>query len=91
MDPELKRHLEEIHAQERENYQLLRSVRRHQQLGLITKIVFWVVLFGGSFLLFQSLRPVLESLVTNPATALPSLFGLPSSELEVLIESFGNR
>lgn len=90
MDPEIKRQLEEIHALVRDNHQMLRAIRRHQWYGLITSIVFWLVIFITPFYLYQQyLQPFVSKFQATTGTTTSGPFGFPTSaDLQKLINSF---
>lgn len=83
--------MEEIHALAKDNHRLLRAMRRHQLIGTFGKIIFWLVILGGSAYWYQTyLQPLIAkfSAIGGPSTA-SELFNLPSSaELQKLINSY---
>lgn len=84
MDPEIKRQLEEIHALAKDNHHLLRAVRRHQLFGIITSIVFWLVILITPFYLYQQyLQPFVAKFQVSGSPA--------STDLGKLINSFQKK
>lgn len=90
MDPEIKRQLEEIHALVKDNHRMLRSVRRHQLFGIVTSIVFWLVILIAPFYLYQQyVKPAIDKFSASPGAATSGLFNLPSSaDIQKLIDSY---
>ena len=43
LDPEIKQLLEETKALVKDNHRMLRAIRREAWLGIIAKVIFWVV------------------------------------------------
>lgn len=89
---QIEKLLEENLAVAKDNNRLLREMRRNAILGLIAKVVIWLVILGVPlFFLSTYLGPLMEA-VSGQASAsgLPSgLFGLPSEEqLNRLIEEY---
>ena len=88
----LEKLLEENLAVAKDNNRLLREMRRNAILGLIAKIVIWLVILGVPlFFLSSYLGPLMEAFSGQASTGqLPSgLFGLPSEEqLNRLIEEY---
>lgn len=85
--------LEENLAVAKDNNRLLREMRRNAILGLIAKIVIWLVILGVPlFFLSTYLGPILEALSgqTENGQQLPTgLFGIPSEEqINRLIEQY---
>jgi hypothetical protein len=90
MTPEEKRLLEETHALARDNHHLLRSVRRHQIITDFGKFALWLIFIAiaGYYYLF-SLKPAFDTFQETGSIELPaSLFGIPSAELQKLIDSY---
>ncbi|MES2668213.1 MAG: hypothetical protein V4644_00780 [Patescibacteria group bacterium] len=89
----LKALLEENLAVAKDNNRLLREMRRNAILGLILKIVIWLVILGVPLLVLSSyLGPLMEA-VSAPAgsgaQAPAGLFGLPSqAQMSELIEQY---
>ncbi len=91
MDPELKRMLDETHSLAKDNHRMLRALRRHQLIGTFGKVVFWLLIFGGSAYWYQVyLQPLVAKFSTlGSPSAASDLFGLPTSaELQKLLNSF---
>ena len=90
MDPEIKRQLEEIHALAKDNHQMLRAIRRHQWYGLVTTVIFWlVILIAPLYLYSQYLQPFVSKFQTTTGTSTSGPFGLPTSaDIQKLINSF---
>ncbi len=88
MDPELKRLLDETHALAKENHRMLRAIRRDQWLGLVGRIIVWIIVLALPLYLYQQyLQPFVTKLVPGAATT--SVFGLPTSaEVQKLINSY---
>ncbi len=88
MDPELKRVLDETHALAKENHRMLRAIRRDQWLGLVGRIIVWIIVLALPLYLYQQyLEPFVTKLVPGAATT--SIFGLPTSaEVQKLINSY---
>ncbi|MDP3402648.1 MAG: hypothetical protein Q8S35_01685 [bacterium] len=93
-DPaELKKLLEENLAVAKDNNRLLREMRRNAILGLIARIVLWLVILGVPlFFLSAYLGPLMDAVTgQSPSGAgIPGgLFGLPSEEqINNLIEQY---
>jgi intein/homing endonuclease len=90
---ELKKLLEEDIAIGKDNNRLLREMRRNAILGLIAKIIIWLVLLGVPlFFLSTYLGPILDAFTGQSASgqAIPGgLFGIPSEEqINKLIEQY---
>ncbi|MDQ1299464.1 MAG: hypothetical protein QG636_132 [Patescibacteria group bacterium] len=90
---ELKKLLEEDIAIGKDNNRLLREMRRNAILGLIAKIVIWLVLLGVPlFFLSTYLGPLMDAFAgqspdgkANPG----AFFGIPSEEqINSLIEQY---
>ncbi|MHB1769952.1 MAG: hypothetical protein ACYCPH_02650 [Minisyncoccota bacterium] len=91
MDPELKRTLDEIHALAKENHHMLRAIRRDQWLGLIGKVIVWIIVLLLPLYLYQQyLQPIVSKFSGTAGATVPSgLFGLPTTaEFQKLINSF---
>ncbi|MEK7179675.1 MAG: hypothetical protein AAB689_01440 [Patescibacteria group bacterium] len=91
MDPELKRMLDETRSLAKDNHRMLRALRRHQLIGAFGKIIFWLVILGGSAYWYQIyLQPLVAKFSTlGSPSAVSNLFGLPTSaELQKLLNSF---
>ena len=95
MPPETNDHqaltklLQENLAVAKDNNRLLREMRRNAILGLIAKIVIWLVILGVPlFFLSTYLGPILDALSGQTASS-TSLFGIPSEEqINQLIEQY---
>lgn len=92
-DDGLKKLLEENLAVAKDNNRLLREMRRNAILGLIAKIVLWLVLLGVPLIFLSSyIGPLMEALSgtsTSTQNIGPGLLGLPSGEqLNQLIEQY---
>ena len=90
---ELKKLLEENLAVAKDNNRLLRELRRNAILGLIAKIVIWLVLLGVPlFFLSAYLGPLMDTVTgqsSNGAGIPMGLFGVPSEEqINKLIEQY---
>ena len=90
---ELKKLLEENLAVAKDNNRLLRELRRNAILGLIAKIVIWLVLLGVPlFFLSAYLGPLMDAFSgkSTDGQSLPlGLFGVPSEEqINKLIEQY---
>lgn len=88
---ELEKLLEENLAVAKDNNRLLREMRRNAILGLIAKIVLWLIILGVPlFFLSSYLGPIMDAISGAQDGQLPSgLFGLPSEEqLNRLIEQY---
>lgn len=89
---DLKKLLEENLAVAKDNNRLLRELRRNALLGLIARIVLWLVLLGVPLLFLSAyIGPIIEAFAgASSAQALPQgLFGLPSEEqINLLIEQY---
>ncbi|HRH55955.1 MAG TPA: hypothetical protein PK609_03775 [Candidatus Paceibacterota bacterium] len=80
---EIKTLLEENIAVTKENNRLLREMRRNAILGLIAKVVIWLVILGVPlFFLSTYLGPLLETVSGQEGGGqLPAgLFGVPNEE-----------
>ena len=90
---ELKKLLEENLTVAKDNNRLLRELHRNALIGLIAKIVIWLVLLGVPlFLLSTYLGPILDAFAgqsTNSQAIPGGLFGVPSEEqIRSLIEQY---
>lgn len=90
---ELKKLLEENLAVAKDNNRLLRELRRNAILGLIAKVVLWLVILGVPlFFLSAYLGPLMDAVTGQSAndTGIPGgLFGVPSEEqINKLIEQY---
>jgi len=90
---ELKKLLEENLAVAKDNNRLLREMRRNAILGLIAKVVIWLVLLGVPLLFLSAyLGPLMDTLTGQSANgaSIPSgFFGVPSEEqINKLIEQY---
>lgn len=90
---ELKKLLEENLAVAKDNNRLLREMRRNAILGLIAKIVIWLVLLGVPlFFLSAYLGPLMDAVTGQSANGqvIPGgFFGVPSEEqINKLIEQY---
>lgn len=97
MPPELDNHeeieklLEENLAVAKDNNRLLREMRRNAILGLIAKIVLWLIILGVPlFFLSSYLGPIMDAFSGAQNGQIPSgLFGLPSQEqVDRIIEQY---
>lgn len=90
MDPEIKRQLEEIHALAKDNHRLIRAVRRHQLFGIVTSVVFWLVILAAPFYLYQQyLKPLVAKFQATTGSPTSGPLGLPTTaDIEKLINSF---
>jgi hypothetical protein len=83
-DTELKKLLEENLAVAKDNNRLLREMRRNAILGLIAKIVIWLIVLGVPlFFLSAYLGPILDALSgkADPEKTIPlGVLGFPSEE-----------
>ena len=81
---ELKKLLEENLAVAKDNNRLLRELRRNAILGLIAKVVIWLILLGVPlFFLSAYLGPLMEAFTgqNSGSESLPtSILGFPSEE-----------
>jgi len=86
---ELKKLLEENLAVAKDNNRLLREMRRNAILGLIAKIVIWLVILGVPlFLLSSYLGPLIDALAGQGGVP-SALFGVPSEDqIQRLIEQY---
>ena len=87
---ELKKLLEENLAVAKDNNRLLREMRRNAILGLIAKIVLWLVLLGVPlFFLSSYLGPLMDAFTGQGGDVPSALFGVPSEEqIQRLIEQY---
>ena len=91
MDPELKKMLDETRSLAKDNHRMLRALRRHQLIGAFGKIIFWLVILGGSAYWYQYISSRLSPNFPLSAVLLRclNLFGLPTSaEPQKLLNSF---
>jgi len=90
MDPEIKRQLEEIHALVKDNHHLIRSMRRHQLFGIITSVVFWLVILIAPFYLYQQyVQPLVAKFSASPGTTASGLINsISSTDIKKLIDSY---
>ncbi|MCR4333740.1 MAG: hypothetical protein NUV60_01835 [Patescibacteria group bacterium] len=90
MDPEIKRLLEETKALAKDNHQMLRAIRRHQWYGLLTTVVFWLVILIAPLYLYQQyLQPFISKFSATTGVSTSGPFGLPTSaDVQKLINSF---
>ena len=87
----LQKLLEENLAVAKDNNRLLREMRRNAILGIIAKVVLWLVVLGVPlFFLSSYLGPLMDALSgAGDQTMAPGLFGLPSSEqMEALLKEY---
>lgn len=88
----LRKLLEENLAVAKDNNRLLRELRRNAILGLVAKIVLWLVVLGVPlFFLSSYLGPILDAFSGQETSQqLPTgLFGIPSEEqINQLIEQY---
>lgn len=83
--------LQENLAVAKDNNRLLRELRRNAILGLIAKIVLWLIVLGVPlFFLSSYLGPILDAVSGQSSEQIPSgLFGIPSEEqINQLIEQY---
>lgn len=90
---ELKKLLEEDIAIGKDNNRLLREMRRNAILGLIAKVILWLVVLGVPlFFLSTYLGPIMDAVAgqSSNGQAIPGgLFGIPSEEqIQRLIEQY---
>lgn len=90
---ELKKLLEENLAVAKDNNRLLREMRRNAILGLVARIVLWLVILGVPlFFLSAYLGPLMDAVTgeSSSGTGIPGgLFGIPSEEqINNLIEQY---
>jgi|GEM_PF-641268 len=90
---ELKKLLEENLAVAKDNNRLLREMRRNAILGLIAKIVIWLVLLGVPlFFLSSYIGPLMEAFSgqSEGAQSIPAgLLGFPSeAQLNQIIDQY---
>ncbi len=90
---ELKTLLEENLVVAKDNNRLLREMRRNAILGLIAKVVIWLIILGVPlFFLSTYLGPLMEAFSEQSAggQAIPTgLFGVPSeAQLNQIIEQY---
>lgn len=89
----LKKLLEENLAVAKDNNRLLRELHRNALLGLIAKIVLWLVVLGVPlFFLSSYIGPLMDAITGQSANsqALPTgMFGVPSEDqINRLIEQY---
>lgn len=91
-DEDLKELLEENIAVAKDTNRLIREMRRNAILGMIAKVVIWLIVLGVPlFFLSSYLGPLLDAASGQPnADSLkPGVFGLPSPEqMNALIEQY---
>jgi len=87
---ELQKLLEENLAVAKDNNRLLREMRRNAILGLIAKIVIWLVILGVPLLFLSAyLGPLMDALTGKGGNVPSALFGVPSEEqIQRLIEQY---
>ncbi len=89
---ELKKLLEENLAVAKDNNRLLREMRRNAILGLIAKVVLWLILLGVPLLFLSSyIGPLTQALTgQSGAQTLPTgLFGVPSeAQVQQIIDQY---
>lgn len=90
MDPEVKRQLEEIHALTKDNHRMLRTIRRHQMIAIIGKIIFWAIMLALPLYFYQQyVQPFVAKFQMSSGIKPSGPFGLPTSaDLQKLINSF---
>ena len=90
MDPELKRRLDEIHALAKDNHDMLRAIRRGQWLGLVGRIIVWIIVLALPLYLYQQyLQPLVSKFSATSGMTTTGPFGFPTSaEVQKLINSF---
>ncbi|MCX6788238.1 MAG: hypothetical protein NT108_03720 [Candidatus Kaiserbacteria bacterium] len=95
MDPELKRHLEEIHALAKDNHRMLRAIRRDQWFSFFSRIIIWVVVLVLPLYLYQQyLGPIIAkfSAVSGVPISGTNVFGLPTTaDIQKLLNSFQRK
>ncbi|MFA6416538.1 MAG: hypothetical protein WCW56_03635 [Candidatus Paceibacterota bacterium] len=57
--------IEEIHALERENNDMLRSIKRTMILGQVFGVIRWVIIIGGTVGVFYYFQPVFGQLIST--------------------------
>lgn len=90
MDPEVKRQLEEIHALSKDNHRMLRTIRRHQMIAVIGKIIFWIILLALPLYFYQQyIQPLVAKFQTTSGITPSGPFGLPTSaDIQKLINLY---
>jgi ABC-type Na+ efflux pump permease subunit len=90
MDPEIRRQLEEIHALTKDNHRMLRTIRRHELINLISRVFTWIfVLILPLYIYQQYLYPMMEKLSPAGSVSTTGPFGLPTSaDIEKLVNSY---
>jgi len=93
MDPELKQELDQIHALEKDNHDMLSAIRRDHWLGVFGKIIVWLGILVLSLYLYQQyLQPLISKFITTGGMSASGPFSLPSfAELQKLISSFQGK
>jgi hypothetical protein len=92
MDPEIKQQFEELHALAKDNYRMIRSIRRSQRLSFLSTIIIWIVVLALPLYLYQQyLQPVITKISANSGmstTTTSGLLGLPTfNEIGNLVNS----
>ena len=91
MDPELKQKMDETLMVAKDNNRLLRSIRHTQWIGIVGKVVIWIIVLALPLYLYQQyLGPLINKFSFASSTPMTSgPFGFPTSaEIEKLINSF---
>jgi len=70
--------IEEIRVLERENNDILRSIKRALVLGQVFGVVRWVIIIGGTIGVFYYFEPVFSQLLSTYKDLLGTLGGAPT-------------
>lgn len=90
---ELKKLLEENIAVAKDNNRLLKLIRRDATIGLVVKVLLWLIVLGVPILFLSAyLGPIMEQLSAppgSPSAAGVNMFGIPSPEqVEELLQEY---
>lgn len=90
MDPDLRREIDEIKALTKDNHRMLRAIRRDYWIGLVGKVIIWIIVLALPLYLYQQyIQPIVTKIVPTATTT--GMFGIsiPSSaEVEKLLNSY---
>jgi len=71
--------IEEIRVLERENNDMLRSIKRALVLGQVFGVVRWVIIIGGTIGVFYYFEPVFSQLLSTYSDLLGTLGSVPGN------------
>lgn len=71
--------LEEIRTLERENNEMLRSIKRYMKLGQVFGAIRWVIIIGGTIGVFYYFEPIFSQLLETYKDLLGTLGSVPGN------------